>query len=330
MSDNENLVGRIEKVRQSQLFSDELQSQVAPEKTHKLLPVRHVNRDFFLCDLFDYKLKDDMTTMEAPVFSLSTKPDLTEWRWESDDKTRWVEVIPSVRGRATQFDKDVLIYITSQMTEALNRKREDANSRVVRFTAFDYLIATNKPTGGAEYDRLEKALARLKGTMINTNIKIEDGGETREEKRGFGLIEDWGIITKSQSNKRMIEVEITVSKWLHNAIKGFDVLTIHPDYFRLRKPLERRLYELAKKHCGHQATWTIGLELLQSKCGSKATTKEFKRTLNDIIHAETIPEYRLTVNDRNQVVFYTKDEKKLAAAIVKSTSLYHPPQDNEG
>lgn len=314
MSDDEDIVGRIEKVRQSQLFSDELQPQPTPEKTHKLLPVRHVNRDFFLCDLFDYRLKDDMATMEAPVFSLSTKPDLTEWRWESEDKTRWVEVIPSVRGRATQFDKDVLIYITSQMTEALNRKREDANSRVVRFSAFDYLVRTNKSsTGGAEYDRLEKALVRLKGTMINTNIAKGDAAETR----GFGLIEDWTIVKTSQSNKRMIAVEVTVSKWLYNAIQGFDVLTIHPDYFRLRKPLERRLYELARKHCGQQAKWSIGLELLQSKCGSKATMKEFKRTLNDIIQAKTIPEYRLTIDDSDQAVFYTKDEKKLAAAIVK-------------
>lgn len=312
MSDDEDIVGRIEKVRQSQLFSDELQPQPTPAKTHKLLPVRHVNRDFFLCDLFDYELKDDMATMQAPVFSLSTKPDLKEWRWESKNKKQWVEVIPSVRGRATQFDKDVLIYITSQMTEALDRKREDAKSRVVRFSAFDYLVATNKPTGGAEYDRLEKALDRLKGTMIKTNIANGD-----EKTHAFGLIDEWTIVKTSQSNKRMIAVEVKMSEWLYDAIQGEKILTLHPDYFRLRKPLERRLYEIARKHCGQQAKWPIGLELLQSQCSSKATMKEFKRTLNAIIQAKTIPEYRLTIDDSGQAVFYTKDEKKLAAAIVK-------------
>lgn len=34
------------------------------------------------------------------------------------------------------------------------------------------------------------------------------------------------------------------------------------DCFRLRKPIEWRLYEIARKHCGGQADWLVGLELL--------------------------------------------------------------------
>ena len=41
----------------------------------------------------------------------------------------------------------------------------------------------------------------------------------------------------------MVEVEATVSDWFYNALLGREVLTISRDYFRLRKPLERRLYE---------------------------------------------------------------------------------------
>lgn len=40
-----------------------------------LVKVRHPNRDFFLADLFDYAMKDDGASMEAPIFTLSTKPD---------------------------------------------------------------------------------------------------------------------------------------------------------------------------------------------------------------------------------------------------------------
>ena len=98
-----------------------------------LLPVHHPNRDFFLCDLFDYALKDDGVSMEAPIFTLATRPDVSVWQWESKDKTRSIMVTPSVLGRATQFDKDLLIYVVSQMTEALNRGRLDANSRTVRY-----------------------------------------------------------------------------------------------------------------------------------------------------------------------------------------------------
>jgi hypothetical protein len=46
-------------------------------KREKLLSVRHVERDFFLCDMFDYAMKDDGASMEAPIFTLATHPDLT-------------------------------------------------------------------------------------------------------------------------------------------------------------------------------------------------------------------------------------------------------------
>lgn len=54
--------------------------------------------------------KDDGTTMEVPVFSLATKEDLQVWRYVSEDGKKAVEVAPSIYGRATQHDKDVLIY----------------------------------------------------------------------------------------------------------------------------------------------------------------------------------------------------------------------------
>ena len=212
----------------------------------KLLPVRHVERDFFLCDMFDYAMKDDGASMEAPIFTLSTRPDLSVWSWTSKDESRSVTVTPSIQGRATQFDKDVLIYVVSQMTEALNLEREDAKNRTVRFVVYDYLVSTNKPTGGKEYQRLEAALERLSGTRIKTDIKT---GGTRM-KEGFGIIETWAIVEKSPDDERMIAVEVTFSKWLFNAVQAHEVLTIHRNYFRLRKPLERRLYELARKHCG--------------------------------------------------------------------------------
>lgn len=254
-----------------------------------LLPVHHPNRDFFLCDLFDYALKDDGVSMEAPIFTLATKPDTKVWHWESKDKTRSVTVTPSVLGRATQHDKDLLIYVVSQITEALNRGREDATNRTVRFRVYDYLVSTNKRVGGKEYQRLQDALERLRGTSIKTNIKT--GGE--RVKEGFGIVDSWKIIEKSPDDDRMIGVEVTISKWLFNAVQAREVLTISNDYFRLRKPLERRLYELARKHCGHQPHFTIGVELLQEKCGSQCSIREFRRMLKEIVEDDLLPDYRI-------------------------------------
>ena len=43
--------------------------------TEGLLPDRHPTGDFFVCDLFGVSPKDDLATMEHPIFSLSTRPD---------------------------------------------------------------------------------------------------------------------------------------------------------------------------------------------------------------------------------------------------------------
>jgi plasmid replication initiation protein len=253
--------------------------------------------------LFDYALKDDGASMEAPIFTLSTKPDLSSWFWQSQDGSKKIEVYPSVKGRATQFDKDVLIYIVSQMTDALNKGREDAKNRTVRFRVHDYLVATNRHTSGREYKNLRLAFERLRGTNITTDIRT--GGQ--RIAKGFGIIDDWEIIEKSPVDERMIAIEVTLSKWLYNAVQAHEVLTIHRDYFRLRKPLERRLYELARKHCGKQDIWKIGLELLQEKCGSKSDLKRFRQAVRQIIATETIPDYRMGLDAiTDQVTVFKK------------------------
>lgn len=278
-----------------------------------LIRVRHPNRDFFLADLFDYALKDDGASMEAPIFTLSTKPDLSIWQWTSKDGNKSVKVAPSVLGRATQHDKDVLIYVVSQLTEALNRGRDDAKNRTVRFTVYDFLVTTNRRTDGESYKRLHEAFERLAGTRISTDIKT-GGQRTRE---GFGIIDRWKIIEKSQTDERMIAVEVTLSEWLYNAVSAFEVLTIHPDYFRLRKPLARRLYEIARKHCGHQTQWTISLDLLQAKAGSKSTLKEFRRAVRQIEADDSLPEYRFVVGNDDKVTFYVRDGARLVRGLAK-------------
>jgi len=43
-----------------------------------MLPARHPNRDFFILDGSDAAPKNDMASMEHPVFCLSVKPDMRE------------------------------------------------------------------------------------------------------------------------------------------------------------------------------------------------------------------------------------------------------------
>src|SRR3546814_8263858 len=74
----------------------------------------------------------------------------------------------------------------------------------------------------------------------------------------------------------MLVLEITLSDWVYRSVISKNVLTLHRDYFRLRKPFERRMYELARKHCGVKDEWKIGLELLQKKFGSNSPLRVFR------------------------------------------------------
>ena len=266
-----------------------------------LLPERHPNQDFFVCDILDVAPKDDLGSMEHPMFSLSTKPDHRIRTYEHNGK--YLVIAPGAYGLATIWDKDILIYCISQVVEALNRGRKDV-SRTVWVTAYDLLAATNRTTSGVGYKRLKMALERLQGTQITTNIRQSEGDE------GFGLIDYWKIVKKSPDNDSMVAIEITLSKWLYNAIKGREVLTISRDYFRLRKGIERRLYQLARKHCGLQSSWKIGLDLLHKKSGSGGTLKEFRRKVKAIANTNHLPDYNLAfAKEQDCVKFFRRNKK---------------------
>src|SRR6056297_3166630 len=256
-----------------------------------LLPDRHPQKDLFVCDIIDAVPKGDMASMEHPVFTLSTKPDMKPRRYQRGDN--FIEVSPSRYGLATVHDRDVLIYCISQCMAALNEGRQVTRS--MRFKAHDLLVATNRQTSGQGYQLLKDALRRLQGTQIETNIR--QGG--KEYYRVFGLIESAEIVRETRDG-RMLDVEITLSDWVFDAIENNHVLTLNKHYFFLRKPLERRLYELARKHCGSQKRWSCGLELLRDKCGAGSTVKEFRRLLtkifeDDILH-DHLPEYSLRLD----------------------------------
>jgi len=259
-------------------------------RRNPLLPDRHPQQDMFVCDIVDAAPKADMGSMEHPVFSLSTKPDMRPREYRNGET--FIKVSPSAKGLATVHDRDVLIYCISQCVAALNEGKEV--KRKLRIKAYDMLVATNRQTSGRGYELLKDTFRRLQGTQIETNIK--QGGS--EHWKVFGLINDAEIIKETRDG-RMQEIEITLSDWVFDAIENNNVLTLDRQYFQLRKPIERRLYELARKHCGKQAKWTIYLDKLAKKTGSTSSSKEFRRMIGKVVsdnaREDYIPEYTFTL-----------------------------------
>jgi plasmid replication initiation protein len=258
-----------------------------------LLPQRHPNHDLFICDVLDAIPKDDMASMEHPIFSLSTKPDTRILRYEHRNTT--VEIAPSVRGLATIHDKDILIYCISQLMAKKNAGEPLAQT--LHLNAHDLLVWTNRETSGDAYRRLKEAFERLRGTTITTNIKTN--GE--DEVQGFGLIDSFRIVRATKSG-RMSELEVKLSDWVYRIIRGSEVLTLSRGYFRLRKPTDRRIYELARKHCGEQDEWKISLELLQKKSGASSHYREFKSMIRELVENDHLPDYRVEMEDE-MVIF---------------------------
>ncbi len=253
---------------------------------------------FFVCDILGALPKDDMGSMEHPMFSLATRPDLRVLRYAHNGTE--ITVTPSVRGLATIHDKDILIFCISQLMAALNAGR--AIGRKVQMRAHDMMVATGRETSGDGYARLRDAFERLAGTRITTNF--ETGGQ--EVTQGFGLIESWQIVRKARGG-RMVSVAVTLSDWLFRAVVSKSVLTLSRDYFSLRKPLERRIYELARKHCGRQEAWTVSVDTLLKKSGSASPRRVFRKMLRDMIAADPLPEYHITEEPGDLIRFVLRE-----------------------
>lgn len=272
-------------------------ASVPPTQQLALIPERHPQHDLFICDVADAVLKDVMPQLEHPFYALSKKPETSIRRYEHNGQ--WLQVTPSVKGLATIYDKDILIYCISQIMAKL-KKGEEVSKRV-RINSHDLLIFTNRGTAGKDYEALQEAIERIRGTTISTNIRTGD----TEQTDTFGLIDASSIRRKHGLDGRLLSCEITLSDWVFNAIRHNEVLTLHRDYFRLRKPIERRIYELARKHCGQQPSWKASIEVLHKKSGSKSTDKEFRRAVRNLAASDHLPDYQVAFDAETDMVLFT-------------------------
>jgi plasmid replication initiation protein len=136
---------------------------------------------------------------------------------------------------------------------------------------------------------------RLQGTQIRTNI--ETGGEG--EDGSFSWLSDFKIQYRrnERGDKEMRGVTVEICDWLFRAIvKDQHMLTYDPQYFQLG-PMERRIYEVARAHCGNQNSFRINLQKLQRRVGSDSPTKLFKSRLVAMSKRNQVPGYAFILWD---------------------------------
>lgn len=210
---------------------------IPPEEEKSKIESKHLAEkkvyegDLFIAESGDLPfIKDDTASMEYPIFALKAKDTRTiKWDMETSKGVITTIIRPSAElGRATIFDKDIWIYLISKLIQA--KKQGEKVERVVKFQSADFMRATNKSIGGRQFALLKDSLNRLAGTRIETNIKTGD----MLEAKGFGLIDSWEIIDKGK-NDIPLSVAVELPKWLFRSVENYEVLSISPDYFRLKK-----------------------------------------------------------------------------------------------
>lgn len=267
----------------------------------KTLRPRKHELEFFIADEVELSsFRDEMASMEHPFFAMKGGDTKTR-KYKNGNITVTVE--PTSSGMATIFDKDVWIYSISKLQEAMNNHQEI--SRTICFTPYDFLVTTNREIGGRTYNELEKALKRLSGTRITTNIVYSD---EKQESIGFGLIDSWRILDEKKGNLDIGMIEVTLPDWLYQALHKKKILKISHDYFRIRKAIDRRLYEIARKHCGNQGEFTISLEKLHLKTGSTALLKMFRHNIKQLAKANDLPDYSIGYDAKaDRVIFNNRN-----------------------
>jgi plasmid replication initiation protein len=266
---------------------------------------KSLQMDLFTLDVRDFAFKGHAASFEHPIFSMTKEP-VT------------IEIIPSMLGLPTVYDQDILIYCISQLVAALDDEvRWGKARRRVRFTGHSLIKALGWDSSKRGYDRIKEALIRLAGAQFITTIPT--GGMVERSTR---LIDEWGMkprtdergnpILDKQGRKRLEWVEVVISEWLYRAIEAREVLTIHEGYFDLA-PFEKRIYEIARKHCGRKCTaWSIKLSRLRLKSGSGAPEKKFNFRMRELCKANELPGYNLAFDGNDTITVTHKKDAKTA------------------
>ena len=164
---------------------------------------------------------------------------------------------------ATIWDADILIWASTQITEALDRgstpSRDDPVPSVQSFA-----IHPPNDRRSEHYRRLRAALERLTHTAVRTNIRAEG----KKKFASFHWLESW-TETIDEATGEPTGMTITLPDWLYQGIiERGGVLTIHEDYFLLTGGIERWLYRVARKHAGSQ------IPAGASRCGNSTRNQD--------------------------------------------------------
>lgn len=233
----------------------------------------------------------ERTVAEFPFFALKKARQLEPMTFQAEGVS--IEVSSGRHGIATIYDKEILLYVASIMTDLVDRGGSPA--RTIRFTAHDLFRITGSNASKRSYTYLIDALRRLRNTVVETNIAT--GGETQEDN--FSWLDHFRVVYAEdvRGEKRVKYIEVTVCDWFYRAVLRDRRLAAYDlDYFTLT-PIQRRLYEIAMFHCQPDQPFTLGLEEVAQRMGcGAARLRNARAEITKVAEADGLPGFSLSLH----------------------------------
>jgi plasmid replication initiation protein len=233
------------------------------------------------------EIRGERSLMAFPFFALSKNAWMKPLTYATP--TVSIEVRPSMRGVATIYDKEIVLYIASLMASKLDQG--SAVEQDFTFTAHDLFSVTGSNHSARSYVRLADALERLQGTQIRTNI--EAGGEGEEGFFSWLSEARLQYARSGKGEKRLKAVKVRLCDWLFRAIlRDRQVLDYAATYFQLG-PIERRIYEVARSTCVDGEKLEIDIRTFRLQIGFQNQLSNFRTAMRQIAEENSIPDYSL-------------------------------------
>lgn len=202
---------------------------------------RYPQRGLFIYDVADDIIKDIMAHLVQRFYLLSKKQHTTVQCYENNGS--WIDSEPSVKGGGFICGKDIPMCCISQLVAKKNPG--EPITKHVRMRSRDLLESTIRGTVRKEYGALYRMVDRLDGT------RICHGKE--EQFNTFGLSRGAAVACKFGLDACLVSWEGMLSDTVFNSVSVDNYLPLSFDSFRLRKPLERCVCNIAGKHCAPRA-----------------------------------------------------------------------------
>jgi plasmid replication initiation protein len=248
-------------------------------------------REFFSVLPCDLARGDARDLLAYPLFSLAKSARETPIDLHVGELGIRVDAAAGL-GIATIWDADILIWAARRIVEA--RDAGWSASAVLTAAPDQILTAVGRGTSARDVHRLKAALARLQSTAVAVSLR---GAEERRDHR-FSWLSEW--TGHADAHGHCHTIELILPAWLHGAVLDRAVvLDGVGEYLHIRDGLERWIYRVLRAQGARTpAVSRFEFANLHARCAGQSSFKRFAFELHEIARRQTLPGYRLRVEQR--------------------------------